>query len=208
MAGRKKKEDWWKQYSYTRPELIRRVIILIVLVYAFLNYRGFFIAATVNNQPIARLSVVLEAEKQLGSQTLENLISEVLIKQKARDLHIEVTQESVDARVAELEETLTVEGQSLEDILALSGTNREQFEDQIKTQLIVEKLLEGDVNVSDEEVNQYIEENADFLPVDLEEAELRDVARDQLRQQKLGARFGTWMSEVRSESDITYFVDY
>lgn len=203
-----RKESWWRQYSYTPYEWVVKLILFVLLSYLALEYRGLVVAASVNGTPISRLSVVQEAEAQLGQQTLENLVNQELIRQKAESSHTTVSQEEIDARITEIEESVTASGQTLDSLLSLQGMTREMLSDQIKTQLTVEKLLAGDVTVTDEEVNTYLEENKEFLPEGQSEEENKNQAKEQLRQQKLSERFSTWISELKNEAKINYYVNY
>lgn len=201
-------EKWYDKYSFTTWEFTRRFILFLVLVYVALTYRGVLIAATVNGEPISRISVITDLEKQGGKDALDTLINEVLIKQKAREALVDVTQADIDAKISEIETNYVTEGQSLDDLLALQGMTREILVNQLKTQIMVEKLLEGDVTVSDEDVKAFLEENKEFLPAESTEQQLNDLAREQLRQQKLSQRFTSWIEELRSEASINRYVNY
>lgn len=203
-----KQSPWWEQYSFSNAELIRRVLLFVLLVYVVLNYRGLLIAATVNGEPISRLTIISKLEESQGSAMLDNQINEVLIRQKARESFVNVTQEDIDAKIANIETTILAEGQTIDDVLAIQGMTREELYEQLEIQVMVEKLLEGDVTVSDEEVNQYFEANKELVGEQFTEEELRDYAREQLTQQKLTQRFGTWVQELREEANINYYVEY
>lgn len=200
--------NWWEKYSYTPTEFLSKVILFIVLVYALFQYRGLLIAASVNGQPISRVSVISELESASGNGVLENLINQELIRQKAESSHVQVSKEDIDNKIAEIETSLTASGQTLDSVLAMQGMTRESLEGQIKTQVMVEKLLEGDVTVSDEDVTTYMTENKEYLPTDKTEEEVKNLVREQLKQQKLSERFSTWITELKNEADIKSYVKY
>src|SRR5690349_4974212 len=82
--------------SSARTLKLRRayVVLLVVIIAlgALLYYaRGVFVAAVVNGQPISRLSVVREAEKQSGKQSLETIIRNTLVEQEAKKLNVTVS---------------------------------------------------------------------------------------------------------------------
>src|SRR6185437_15716292 len=66
-----------------RKSYIALIIIIILLGAAIYYFRGLFVAAVVNGQPISRLEVVQQAEKQSGKQTLDTLVRDALIEQEA-----------------------------------------------------------------------------------------------------------------------------
>ena len=79
-----------RTYKLKKSHAVSLVVILIVatLIFAF---RSFIVAASVNGQPITRLAVVKEAEKQGGKQVLESLVTNTLIEQEARKQKVTVT---------------------------------------------------------------------------------------------------------------------
>src|SRR3989344_3487745 len=56
------------------------VLILVAIGLAY-YFKGFFVAALVNGQPILRWSVITEVEKQGGQEVLDRKITEALIFQ-------------------------------------------------------------------------------------------------------------------------------
>ena len=204
----KKKAPWYSKYSYTRGEWLYRLAWLVLLVFLFINYRGLVIAATVNGEPVSRLAVIQELEKRDGAQVLENLINEVLIRQKAKEANIVVIDEEINQRISEIETQLAEQGQTLDEILELQGLTRNELSSQIEIQILIERLLESQVEVTDEEINEYIETNGDFLPEELSEEELREEVRNQLTQQKLSQGYSTWIESIRNESEINFFAEY
>ncbi len=69
------------KFSRNHIFILAGVIIAAALLYYF---RSAFVAATVNGQPISRLSLVRELEKQGGKQAMDSLITKTLIDQEAK----------------------------------------------------------------------------------------------------------------------------
>ena len=181
------------------------VILLLTLAYIF---KGAYIVASVNNQPISRLSVIKRLERAQGEEALDGLITETLIKQEAKKAKVVVSQEEIDAQIAEIEANLSSQGQTLEARLASEGMTREDLSRQIEIQKKLEALLSSKVEVSESDVLAYIDENKDYLPTDMEEGELKESARQQLLSEKMASAFQSWIQEVKGNSDINYFVSY
>ena len=116
--------------------------LLIVVIIASLLYlaRGLFIAALVNNQPVSRLGLIKELEKTGGDQLLQQKIDEILILQESKKQAVTIDKAEVEAKIKEIETSLSEQGQNLADILELQGVSQEELTKQIKTQLIIEKL--------------------------------------------------------------------
>lgn len=204
----KKKTEWWRKYSYSQSGFIVRAMLFVVLVFLFLNYRGIIISASVNGQSITRFDVIKELEKQSGKTTLDSLINKALIEQKAKEAHVSISDSDIDAEINKIEASVKDQNQNMDDLLAAQGLTRDDLRDQVKTQLQVEKLLEGDITVTDDEITKYITDNKDYLPTGKTDDELKSLATDQLKQQKLSQRFSTWLDEIRKSSSIQYYTNY
>lgn len=178
--------------------------VIFSLLYLF---KGVFIAAFVNGQPIGRLSVISELERRGGGEVLDTLITQTLIEQEAKRQNVSVTQSELEATIAEIEASFEGQG-GLDQILTSEGMTRDNLEKQIRLQKLVEKMLTDRVGVTDEEVAEYLEENSDLLPEDATDGELNELARNQLEQQKLSLEVQTWLADLRQNANINYFVNY
>jgi hypothetical protein len=189
------------------------VLIGIFMLAAFLlalnfeSIRGLFVAATVNGEAITRMQVIKELEQQGGRQMLDSLISRTLIDQEARKNGIVASREDIQAEMAGLEATFQDQGSSLDDALAAQGMTREDLAEQLRFQVILQKLLAGRVEVSDAELDEYIEENRENLPEEID-AEFREQLRESLVQQNLGRESQLLLTMLRDQADINYFIEY
>ncbi len=196
----------FKRYATKRNGIILLALILLGLGLYF--FRSLFIAATVNGQPISRLQVVQELEKQSGQQTLESLVTKNLILQEMEKNNITVNEEEISAEIKKIEDALKQQGRTLSDALAQQGLSRPELEEQLRIQKMIEKLFSKDAVVSDAEVDAYIEENKDALPTDQEESALKATIKEQLKQQKLTTKFQTWLEGLQKQAKIEYYVNY
>ena len=182
-------------------------LIIVLLILGFL-LKGLFIVALVNGQPITRLALIQELEKQGGKQTLSALVNQTLILQEAKKKKIEVSQEEIDRSAKQIEESLKSQGQDLNTALAMQGLTRQDFLMQLKLRNLVEKLLADKIEVTDKEVTEYIEKNKETLPTDLKEEEIKKGVREQLKQQKLASKSQEWLTNLEKNAKINYFVNY
>ena len=186
-------------------KIILGFIILIALLYYF---KGIFITAFVNGRPITRLSVIQELESQGGKQALEALITETLIQQQAQKTGVTISEQELDDEFAALEANLQEQGQNLEQLLTLQGLKKSDIEKQIRIQKLLEKMLSDKLTVTEEEIEEFITENATFLPEDLEIDKQDDYVRNQIKQQKLTGEIQTFLAELREKASVNYLVDY
>jgi foldase protein PrsA len=208
------------QNSSLKPVQVRKssvaLVVLAILGLAFIlawifNFRGLkgvFVAATVNGQPISRLAVVRETEKQAGKQTLQNLVRNSLIEQEARKQKVTVTDKEIDDEIKKVEESLTKQGQKMDQVLELQGLSRNDLRKLIRLDKLVSKMVGKDIKVSDKDIDAYIEKNRESLPQDQTEEQLRKSVVDSLRQQQLNEKVQKWLSDIQSKAKIQEFVQY
>lgn len=190
-----------------QPKVFIPLIVIILAVLTFL-LKGLFVAALVNGQPILRLTLIKELEKQGGKQTLSSLVNQALIFQEAKKKNVEVSQKEIDEEAKKIEEDLKKQGQDLNTALLMQGMTREDFLMQLELRGLVEKLLADQIKVTDKEITDYMENNKETLPSNLSEKEIKDGIRQQLEQQKLAGKSQEWLAGLTKNAKINYFVNY
>lgn len=210
MAKIKNKPALRSLFSNLPPLTKNQIIVLIALAVVAVLYlaRGLFVAAIVNGQPITRIAVIGELERQLGKDALDATIDKTLILQEAKRQNIKITRADLDNDIAEIEASLTQQGQSFDQLLIFQGMTREEFIEQLKVQKTVEALLGKDIVVTDEEVDKFFEENKSSLPEGTDEATLKNNIKEQLKSQQISDKYQAWIEELRNKAKIYTFVDY
>jgi len=196
-----------KEKSFKIP-VKKLIILLAIIIVGFLIYQNkdLLVVATVNNKPISRQRFNQQIESQYGQQVLETMINEELIKQAAKDQNIVIDQEKIDEEMAKIEESLP-EGMSLDQALQTQGISRETLEEQMRLQLAIEEILSPKIQITDEELKQYIEENKDYFSA-TQEAQIKEEAQESLRQQKLNQNFQTWLQELTEKAKINRWLKF
>src|SRR5258706_15504399 len=72
----------------TRKAYLILAAVIVALGILLYTGRGLFVAAVVNGQPISRLSIIQESEKQSGKQALETIVRNTLIEQEAHKANV------------------------------------------------------------------------------------------------------------------------
>jgi foldase protein PrsA len=195
--------------SLRKKILRKKVVIPLVAVFliggAAYRFKDQFVVAMVNGQPISRLAIIKELEKQYGEGTLETLITKTLVLQEAKKQGVVVSDEEVSQEMARIEESVAAQGQNLDQVLGMQGISREELEEQIEIQKIAEKIADEGLEVTDEEVEKYFEENRESFADDVSEEELKENIREQLKQQKLNEAINSWVTSLRDTATINYF---
>lgn len=183
-------------------------LFILAVLGALFAFKGLFVAATVNGAPISRVSVIQELEKNSGQQALDIIITKKLIEAEAAKAGVTVSQEDIDAEIKTIEDQVSTQGGTLEMALAQQGITEEQLREQLGLQKKMEKILADKIQVTDEEVNQYLTQNKTPLPAGTSEAEFKDQIRDQLKNQKFNAEADKWITGIKADAKIQYFVGY
>lgn len=174
-------------------------IVAVVAVLYF--FKGLFVAAWVNGHPITRIALVQELEKQDGGQVLNSLVTKELILEEARKNNVSVSQDEINSEVSKVEESIKAQGQTLDDALATQGWTRSDLEEQIRIQLLVERILGDKVKVTDQEVEDYMKTSGAGN-------ENKDDVMALLKQQKLMSEYQTWVSGLLAQAKVNYWLKY
>jgi len=146
----------------------RRTAALSAILLALLTGPGWAqdggkILATVNDQPITTQELTNELVLRWGELTLESLIQEMAIEQAAAKAGIELSDKEVTKRAEDFQHSIDlrapVTGQSFTLWLAEQKLTLYGFRQRLRGQILLEKMVEGQVTVTDQEVAQAWERN-------------------------------------------------
>lgn len=194
--------------SLVKKFLVPIIALIVIILGSLIYFKGFFIAALVNGRPIFRHTLVRELEKQAGKNALESLVTQMLVKQEASRQKISVEESEINAEITKIEDVLKEQGQTLEAALGLRGMTKNDLIGQIKIQKMVEKMAAKEVTVSDEEVNQYLEDNKASLGETSITDEVKNSVRLQLEQDKISAKIDEWITGLQEKAKINYFLKF
>jgi hypothetical protein len=184
------------------------LVVLAIILGGLYYFKGLFIVAVVNGQPIYRLSVIQTLEKSNGKSTLDSMVTEALIYQEAKKLNVLPTDAEIKTEVDKLTAQLKASGQDINALLAFQNMTLKDLETQIRLQKTVEKILADKVTVTQAEIDQYIVDNKASIPTTMSQAEVTATAEQQIKSQKLGTAFQSWIQSVKTTSNINYLVKY
>lgn len=114
--------------------------------------------ATVNGTAIEKDALYEQMVKTSGAEALEGMISDEIIRQEAKKADITVTQDEIDAEMAVYEENYGG-AEGLASAIETSGMTMEDLENEMETYLKIEKLIGPDIEITDEAIQTYFEEN-------------------------------------------------
>ncbi|KKS12787.1 MAG: PpiC-type peptidyl-prolyl cis-trans isomerase [Candidatus Daviesbacteria bacterium GW2011_GWB1_41_5] len=178
-------------------------IIIIGLALLVTYKKEWFIAATVNGAPISNFELLSRMNQQFRSQTLSQMVNEKIILDEAGKNNITILGTDVDSKIAEVEKNVGGP-QVLDSMLAQQGQTRESIKNQIKIQLIIERLYANEATISAEEVDKFLEQNKDSLTA-TDSADQKKEAEDTLKQQKLSQIFNEKFQKLKDSAKIQIF---
>ncbi len=185
------------------------VVIGIVLIALILYYgRGLFVAAVVNGQPVSRLSLVKEAERESGKQAMAMLVRNILVEQEASRQNVKVSDKELSDQIKTIENNLSKQGQSLDATLKSESMSREDLDRIVRLDLMVGKLVGKEIKITDKDVADYIDKNKDFLPKDQKTDALNKLVRERIKQEQLSGKAQIWLADLEKKASIFKFVDY
>ncbi len=190
----------------------RRSLILagIIVALAIVIYFGksLLIAATVNGQPVSRISIIKDLEKQSGKAALDAVVTRLLVMQEAKKKNVEVTSKEIDGEIAKIRKQFSDQGQNLDALLSTQGLTQEKFKEEVKIQLLVTKILGNQAKVTDKEFSDFMSKNADLIKDEKDQNAAKTNLRAQMEQQKLAQKYQEWMTTIKKNAKITTFVNY
>jgi len=200
------------KFSVKIPKKVYLYVLILVLV-ATAGYfaRKTFFVALVNGQLINRFTVVKDLEKQGGKKVLETIVLKTLINQEAKKRKVTVTQDEVDKELLKIESNVTSQGATLDALLAQQGMTKSDLVGEIKLQLLVTKMVEKNVTVSDKEIDEYLASQEAQLSLDSTQPTPglnRVQAQAAVRQQKLQSEIQSFVADLKAKAKINYFINY
>ncbi|MEX0617260.1 MAG: SurA N-terminal domain-containing protein [Candidatus Woykebacteria bacterium] len=189
-------KERFQQHQVLYSVLATLLIIIILLGGTFFWKKDLFLAGSVNGKFITSVEFYNRLIKASGTDAFDSIIQETLIKQEAKKAGHAATQEEIDAEISKIEKRVGGR-EELEKLLAGSNMNVDGLREQLVTQVLVEKILEKDIQVSDAEVDKYIKENKDSA-----KGLSKEEVKEQLRSQKLNEKFPSWYEEIKKNASI------
>ncbi|QQG43697.1 MAG: SurA N-terminal domain-containing protein [Candidatus Daviesbacteria bacterium] len=193
--------DNFQTWKKNRRFYLVLLVIGLLLIFAF--KRSWLIAATVNNEPITNLQLQTKLNQQFREQVISQLVNEKLLDQEAVKNQIRVSEEDLNQKIKELENNVGGT-QALDSLLAQQGQDRQALKQQLRIQVIIEKLYNKDATVSAQEVDDYITQNKENLRAS-DSAGQKKEAEDLLKQQKLGQIFSEKFQVLKNMANIKIF---
>ncbi|WP_409367360.1 peptidyl-prolyl cis-trans isomerase [Lysinibacillus sp. 38-6] len=116
--------------------------------------------ATVDGEKILQTELDEALRSQYGAEMLNTLIDNKIIELEAKKEDITVSDDAIKAEYDELVESYGGED-ALQETLDANGLTKDSVQDNIRMYLLTKNVIANSIDISDEELKQYFEENKD-----------------------------------------------
>lgn len=208
----------WKEYAIIRSMAKKTsvkkhnffitilLIVIMVFIGIFIYSRTFLPVAKVNGVRITRVEFINELQKQAGQKVLDNMITKTLIYQEATKRKIFISDEPIQNEIKKIETDLKTKKTTLDTMLAAENITRNDLYERIKFNLTTQKIVEKYTQVSDKEVETFIEKNPQvFQNRELSKSIKADI-KERLRQQKIAEQVKILINNLKKNSKVEVYI--
>lgn len=184
---KEKKPAGERLQEVAKPQLLLGVIAVLVLAVIVLTVMVVQqpstgpaveqgeVVATVNGEEITRDELFEAMYAQGGREVLDQVITRKLITQLAEEEGISVSEDELEEEIMNIiDESFQGAEEQFEMILEQYGISMDAFREDARLNLLVRKLAMEEIDISEEEAEEYFEENRHLFDTE-EEVEARHI---------------------------------
>ncbi|MEW9108219.1 MAG: peptidylprolyl isomerase [Cytobacillus gottheilii] len=134
--------------------------VLVIGIGAAIFFTPKNLAAKVDGEEISMNELQEQLVSQYGTTALDALITNNIIEQEMKKENIKITQEEIDEEMTVYMDSYGGED-AFNEILATNGIEQSAIEKDIEMYLATKKLIEPAIEITDEEMKEYFDENKD-----------------------------------------------
>lgn len=168
--------------------------------------------ATIDGEKITEAELNAKLTQQYGVETLDQLVSNKVIELEAKAQGIEVD----DAEIEEQYKAYVEMYGSEEQLLQALSSYKMDIEDvkyDIKIYALTLKVMADYVDITDEDVEAYFNDNIETFTTEGQEApafaDVKEAVYNVLLEERVNEQYGTWIDEKYEQYDIktTFFLE-
>ncbi|MEK3799050.1 peptidylprolyl isomerase [Peribacillus sp. FSL H8-0477] len=208
----------WKQpstYFWIAGILVVGALIFLLITYTS-SAKGKAVA-TIDGEEISKDELYENLVNQYGATALSTMISDKIVDMEAKKEDIKITDKEIDKEMKTLIESYGDE-ETFEQQLAATGATKSTLEKDIVKYLQTVKILEPRIEITDEEINTYFEENKDSFAQEEQvkashilvesKVEAKDIAKKLAAGEKfadLAKEYSTDTASVENGGELGFF---
>lgn len=177
-------------------------ILILGLVIMGMTEEDPKVVAKVNGHPITENQYFFALKKQYGEQILDQLVTESLIKQEADKNKIEVTAKEVEDELDKMKKNMGTTEQ-FNQFLQQYKMSEEQVKERLKMNMMVEKMIADELQVTEEEMKSFYEANKDRFGSEAPAYEqVKEQIKNTLLEQKEQEKIPVWLEGLKKKANI------
>lgn len=135
------------------------VLLLAVFGWKYAELLGTRKVAVVGNLTITEGDLTRELKDKYGQLELNKMIDRQVVLQQAEKNGIMITDQELEAEMQKLNERFADRDQVMEDFKRETGLETEEWKEELRHYLLLEKLATMDIDISEQEIFRYYEAN-------------------------------------------------
>lgn len=177
------------------------LVAFLIVIGIFWVISKYLVVAWVNKKPITRFEYYSALEKKDGEAIRNQLIQQKLLTDEAVKKGVRITDQEVADRIKQIE-TQQGGAQALDQALEFNGLSRTDLNGIIKQQITKERVFGENVNITDADVNKYVEEHKAELPETVDD-KIKSQIKEELKLQQVTTNYNNWLkNELNSKNVI------
>lgn len=167
----------WLKTSYDIAIILVLVVLVTIVLIHYTNQRSE-IVATVNGEKITRDELYQAMLVEGGREVLDRLITNRLVLQEGERLGITVTEEEIDAEIKNvINNNFFGMAEYFYQALEQYGLTEKAVKDDLKTETVLRKIVQEQINITDEDAREYFMTNQEYFNIP-EQVEARHILVD------------------------------
>lgn len=145
-----------------KKKMFSIIVVLLIAIGVFLSLAltKDKAIAKINGEAISKDELYDEMVKQYGPVTVEKIISDKIVALEAKKQKISISDADLNAEVDKLKESYGGED-VFNQMLKSNNTSLNALKEDLENYLTLRKLLEPQIEITDEELKKYFDENKD-----------------------------------------------
>lgn len=184
--------------------ILGTILVVYILITAY--HQGAIAPLFINGRPITFGDIISTYKYHEPGNVVDQVILEKIVAYEAQKRNIVVTKDEVEAEMIRMQQTASDNGKTLYQLYKDSGQTTADIDRNIRTHITIVRILEEDTNITEAEIDHYIDTHPDLYPYKDRE-DIREQVKKILLQQAVNNKYDTWAKEAKASYKIQYGIN-
>lgn len=181
--------------------------ILVIFMLFVIYKKGIVAPLFINGEPVSFSEILKVLTDKEEGNFLDRLIAQKVLEYEAKKRNIVVKTEEVQSEILRIEKEAVENGKTLLQILKEKDQTLADLEKNVRTRILIYKIVEDEVGVSEEEIDEYINQHKE-LTGDRYSEEVRQEVKRLLLDKKVSEFYRNWIKDTKAKTKVRYIIDY